>query len=211
MITSGNQTVGTVSGTATTTGGATTYSGNTTVAPGTSLTADQILQNTLSIGAEATVTIRPSGGAEETGVRGQGSGDDGAAIVAAALGGSGDSDGDVAKATQAALATDTNSSLAIERLQNRIAILGNLAAENPEFDGSLLTAENSLMSLETSIGSSDAENAVSFDPSDSGGLVGGPAAVPEPSTFVLLALAGLLSLLPVLRHRIYGEKLRGGL
>jgi len=217
MIASGNQTVGTISGTATNSGGATTYSGNTTVAAGASLTADQILQNTISIGAGATVTIRPSGGGsmgagQGTGVGGQGSGaDDRAAIVAAALGGSGDSDGDATTATQAALAIGSDTNLAIERLQNRIAILGDLAADNTELDASLLTAEDSLLSLESSIGLIDDESAASFDTSDSAGLVGGPAAVPEPSTFVLLALAGLLLLLPVLRRHVYGEKLRGGL
>jgi autotransporter-associated beta strand protein len=211
MIVAGNQTVGTISGTATTSAGATTYSGNTTVAPGTSLTADQILQNTLSIGAGATVTIRPSGSGQGPGVRGQGSGEDSAPIVATVFDSSGDSDRDAMTATQAALATDTDANLAIERLENRVAILGNLAAENREFDGSLLTAENSLLSLESRIGLSDAESAVSFSSSDSGGLAGGPAAVPEPSTFVLLALAGLSSLLPMLCQQVYCKKLRGGL
>ena len=184
----------------------TTYSGNTTIAPGTSLTADQILQNTLSIGAGATVTIRPSGGGSMDAAQGSGVGGRGhgkterrllprrsrVAVIPTAI---------ATTATQAALATDNNSTLAIEQLQNRIAILSNLAADNPEFDVSLATAEDSLLSLESNIGSSDAETALSFNASDSGGLAGGPAAVPEPSTFVLLALAGLLLFARIIHGR----------
>ena len=59
LVTGTNQTVGTIAGNATTSGGATTYGGDTVVAAGASLTATQILQNTLTIGAGATVTIQP--------------------------------------------------------------------------------------------------------------------------------------------------------
>ena len=65
IVTGTNQSVGTISGQATTSGGATTYAGDTTVGDGTtgaSLTVSQLLQNTLTINAGSTVTIRPSGG-----------------------------------------------------------------------------------------------------------------------------------------------------
>ncbi len=53
LVTGTKQTVGTVAGNATTSSGATTYAGDTVVAAGASLTATQILQNTLTIGAGA--------------------------------------------------------------------------------------------------------------------------------------------------------------
>lgn len=70
LVTGTNQSVGVVSGASTTTGGATTYTGDTVVgngSTGASLTVSQVLQNSLSINAGSTVTIRPSGSAANQG------------------------------------------------------------------------------------------------------------------------------------------------
>jgi hypothetical protein len=64
LVTGTNQSVGVVSGQASSGGGPTTYSGDTVVGTGSaaaSLTVTQLLQNSLTINAGATVTIRPSG------------------------------------------------------------------------------------------------------------------------------------------------------
>ena len=64
LVTGTNQSVGVVSGQATSGGGPTTYSGDTVVGNGSaaaSLTVTQLLQNSLTINAGSTVTIRPSG------------------------------------------------------------------------------------------------------------------------------------------------------
>ena len=61
LVTGTNQSVGTIVGSLTNAQGSpNTYSGDTVVGPGGSLTATQILQNTLTIGAGATVTLRPA-------------------------------------------------------------------------------------------------------------------------------------------------------
>ena len=66
-VTGTSQVVGVVSDTSAP-GSTTAYSGDTVVGPGASLTATQILQNTLTIGAGATVTIAPSGSGVSTSV-----------------------------------------------------------------------------------------------------------------------------------------------
>ena len=205
-IAGGNQTVGTISGLASTASGApTTYSGDTVVAAGASLTADQILQNTLTIGAGATVTIRPSGaGISTTEVAND--------TVGAATA---SESGDPLSAIQAALAdasseTPADANLPVERLENRVAVLSRLAAADPAFEASLAAAENSLQSLESawpsSLSSELTEESDAISANADGLLL--PAAdfgdssapVPEPPTSILLIIAGLL-LLPVIRRK----------
>jgi autotransporter-associated beta strand protein len=143
LVTGTNQSVGVVAGDATTSGGATTYGGDTVVGDGTNaadLTVTQILQNTLTINAGSTVTIRPSG-----------SGISGDAIVSAiagpgvasaspavALNNDIDSIGDPFLAIQAAIESGSISSAAGQQLENRVAAIERLAATDPGLDVSLL-------------------------------------------------------------------------
>ena len=137
------QTVGVISGqTLSNVPGATTYSGNTTVGDGTnaaSLTAAQILQNSLTINANSTVTILPSGsgGTMTASPSGSaavaGSSTDVASSDAASAGIS-----DPFTAIQQAIADGAISSTTGQILENRIAAIERLAATDPGLDVSLL-------------------------------------------------------------------------
>jgi autotransporter-associated beta strand protein len=117
-VTGTNQSVGTITGTVTSSpSAATTYSGDTVVGAGASLTATQILQNTLTIGAGATVTIRPSG----SGI---------------ATNDASDATSSVADSTGAAPVSGT--ALEIENIQNRIAVLEQLEATDSSSNASPL-------------------------------------------------------------------------
>ncbi len=117
--------------------GAQVYAGNTTVGDGASpasLTATQILQNTLTINAGSTVTIAPSAGAG------------GAVVVAASTApaaaafstASSDGTGDPLAAIQDAIASGSISSAKGQQLENRIAAIERLATTDPGLDVSLL-------------------------------------------------------------------------
>ena len=220
MTGTATQTVGTISGESylvpdSSSVNATAYSGNTTVGDGNtaaSLTATQILQNSLTINAGSTVTIAPSGGASmsaapvTSGVV--------ASNTATADNGSSDAVGsDPFTAIQAAIGSGAISSTTGQILENRIAAIERLAATDPGLDVSLLEsrvlavlpasssaaadsslnldASSSLLALDSSaIGSGSASSAsAAFAPSAS--FAGSPAAVPEPSTLLLAALAGI--------------------
>ena len=111
-VTGTNQAVGTIAGTGTTSGGATTYTGDTMTAAGASLTASQILQNSLTIGAGSTVTIRPSGSAGSPAA----------------------SDSTASNSSVAATSQE------IATIQNRIAVLEQLEAADSASDASPLDA-----------------------------------------------------------------------
>jgi autotransporter-associated beta strand protein len=201
-VASGNQTVGTISGT-----------GDTVVASAASLTADQILQNTLTIGAGATVTIRPSGSGISTTETAASD-----AITTADASRNEDSIGDPIAAIQAAIESGTISSTTGHALENRIAAAERLAATDPGLDASLLEnrvlaavslsnrpsslwsssdpspwieSNSELLALDSSTfaSSNGADPQIAnaaFAPAASFG--GEPAGVPEPSTLLLAAL-----------------------
>ena len=105
---------------------ATAYSGNTTVGDGNtaaSLTATQILQNSLTINAGSTVTIAPSGSGGTMTASPSGS-----AVVATsdAMTDSGDPTSDPLAAIQAAIASGAISSTTGQVLENRIAAIERL-------------------------------------------------------------------------------------
>ena len=212
------QTVGVISGTSysvpdSNSVQATAYSGNTTVGDGTNaanLTATQILQNSLTINAGSTVTIAPSdspGGPAAAPAASSSS-------IAAASGDSSESDSsgssDPFTAIQAAVASGAISSTTGQVLENRIAAIERLAATDPGLDASLLEDRvlavlpssllpaaadssptevgSSLLAMDSSAlaGGSSGSASAAFS---SAGFAGSPAAVPEPSTLVLIACA----------------------
>ena len=130
-ITGLNQYVGKISGTQTTSNGATVYSGDTVVGPSATLTAGQILQNSLTIGVGATVSIRPASASVQT--------------LAAT---SADSSASTS-ASASSLSSDATTA-EITRLQNRIATLEQLET----------TAENSSVSPLDSASPSAIDSAV---------------------------------------------------
>ena len=137
------QTVGVVSGTSLSVPGITSYAGNTTVGDGTNvanLTATQILQNTLTIGAGSTVTLAPSAPLSMVVAANAPAN----APAARALPLTAESDattddtGDPLLAIQAAIASGSISNAAGELMENRIAALESLATRDPALNVSLL-------------------------------------------------------------------------
>jgi len=218
-VTGTNQSVGTVTGAASNTG-ATTYGGDTVVGNGTSaasLTAAQILQNSLTINAGSTVTIGPSG--SSSGLIGAGTAS--SAPLLATDGSSNDSFIDTSSdpflAIQAAIASGAIGSLAGQRLENRIAAIERLRASDPGLDESM--SEDAVISLldwsaiaSPNLPPSEANSSLlnpdsaAVDFSNSSSIASGqsselfasspdqsnnPAAVPEPSAFLLAAFCGL--------------------
>ena len=208
---------------------ATVYAGNTTVGDGTnvaSLTATQILQNTLTINANSTVTIAPSGGSMMAVATAGASSASAAASSAASADSSGDSSSDPLLAIQAAIASVSISGAAGHRLESRIAAIERLATTDPGLDVGLLEnrvlaalpsssivptidsaplsdSGSGLLAADTSAfgtGSSGATAAFA-----SGASFGGsPAAVPEPSTLLLAALGGIGLAFAARRRRLNG-------
>jgi len=222
VVLGANQQVGVVSG-----------SGDTMVGNGTSaasLTATQILQNTLTINANSTVTIAPSAGA--------GGGVIVAASTAAASNATAtnetaaaatsseapDGASDPFTAIQAAILSGSISSTTGQRLENRIAAIEQLAAIDPGLDVSLLESRVLAAlsppptSVLPSIGSaqlgdtgSGLLSVESSEFSSASGPIGAtaafassasPTAVPEPSTLLLAAVAGIGLALAARRRRI---------
>ena len=221
MTGTATQTVGVIAGTSymvpdSNAVNATAYSGNTTVGDGNtaaSLTATQILQNSLTINAGSTVTIAPSGGGSMSAAPAV----SGAAASGAATADSGSSDAvsgsDPLTAIQAAIASGAISSTTGEVLENRIAAIGRLAATDPGLDASLLESRvlavlpasslssadvspqldsgANLLAMDSSLGSGSALGGTASAFSATPSFAGRPAAVPEPSTLWLAALAAL--------------------
>jgi fibronectin-binding autotransporter adhesin len=214
------QTVGVVSGDRSVNGaGATVYAGNTTVGNGTNvanLSATQILQNTLTINAGSTVTILPSG--------------PGIPVVAASDSSVNEfnatDSSDPFLAIQAAILSGAISSLTGQRLENRLAAIGNLETTDPGLDVRLLESRvlaaipsssawpstgsvpvtetgSGLLTVDSSKFASGSRGAsVAFAPGAS--FDGGPAAVPEPSTLLLAAFGGI-GIALASRRRILGR------
>ncbi len=198
-VTGLNQTVGTISGTPTTLNGAAVYSGDTVVGPSATLTANQILQNSLIIGAGATVSIRPSSASAQVTTT---------------------TDSTASTSTSAASSSSSLTNEEIDRLQNHIAALEQLyvAAENSSASvldsassaaiGSAVASNSNLSGTSAALYANEInivlgeENTLlaeeglppaSLDISLSGGLspsvsLSAGSAVPEPSGLVLVLL-----------------------
>ena len=232
MVTGSNQVAGVVTGTGTTNpdDGTVTYDGDTTVGDGstpTDLTVTQILQNTLTINANATVTIAPSGSAFSSGVVTASASNATAAVASnstASADDSGDSSSDALSAIQAAIASGSISSTKGQILENRIAAIERLAATDPGLDVSLLdsrvlaalpstsvwSASGSPLTINSGSGLLGIDSSTFSTGSSSGsaafapavGFAGSPAAVPEPSSLLLAALAGIGVLFAIRRRTL---------
>jgi hypothetical protein len=236
QVTGTNQGVGIVSGTGTTNGdGATIYNGDTVVGPGASLTATQILQNSLTIGAGGTVTIAPSGSGFAIGDTSI------VADVAPATdnsdvaGGSIADSADPLMAIQAAIASGTISSVTGQHLENRLAAIERLAAMEPGLDVSFLESRVLSAIPSSSVWSSTGSSPLgesgagllAIDTSDfasaSGSALGGATAalsstggfsssiaiVPEPSSLLLAGLGSLGLAALGLKRRRTNHRLQG--
>lgn len=209
IVASGKQSVGTITGTATTSNHATVYSGITTVSASASLNATQILQSTVVIDAGATVTISPastsksgvatdSSEAATTSDAGSSTSSSSDAVIQSALDATTDTTvaGDStasAPSLQTTAGSDASIESEIERLQSGISALSNSATTNPILQDALQLAENSLLTLEAELPAGATDSPVSMDlPALSSGEIGGSAAVvPEPKTFWLGLIAGM--------------------
>jgi hypothetical protein len=208
----------------------TVYSGNTTVGDGTnaaSLTATQILRNTLTINAGSTVTIAPSGSGIPTETVATAATSSVATSDSTADGGSSN---DPFTAIQAAIDSGAINSAKGQQLENRIAAIERLAATDPGLDVSLLedrvlaalptpsvwspSGTSPLIDSGSGLLAVDSGTSGSSSGSSLGGSVafapaaafsGAPAAVPEPSTLLLAALGGIGVLMAFRRRTIYCE------
>ena len=189
LVTGTNQIVGNISGTASGSG-VTTFSGDTVVGDGTSpasLTAAQILQNSLTINASSTVTISPSSSKTSNIAGSVGA----SPIVGLPVTDAPIIDPDLLTAIQAAIASRAIGSQTGQRLENRIAAIERLQVSDPNFDVTAL--ENDVLStFDSEFGdfsdSSEGSNALVAPV----GSIGSPAAVPEPSAFLLTAICALV-------------------
>ena len=240
MTGAATQTVGTISGdTHQITDGSqqvTVYSGNTTVGDGTnaaSLTATQILENTLTINAGSTVTIAPSGSGIPTDAVAAASSEatsDSTADGDSSSDSGSDSSSDPFTAIQAAIASGSISSAKGQQLENRIAAIERLAATDPGLDVSLLEdrvlaalpsssvwsssgtsplldSGSGLLAVDSSTSGSSGSSlggSAAFAPAAAFG--GSPAAVPEPSTLLLAAMGGIGILMAFRRRTFHCEQ-----
>ena len=226
-VTAGNQTVGVITGTASVSG-PTTYDGDTVVGSDSTtanLTATQILQNSLTINAGSTVTIAPAGDPPS----GNGSAipaASGASASSAAVAteSDGSSSSDPFTAIQAAVAAGAISSTTGQVLDNRIAAIERLAAADPGLDASLLedrvlavlpssfwsgVADSSptsdvgsgMLAMDSSASASGSSANASAAFASGASFAGSPAAVPEPSALVLIAIAAIGLALVALRRK----------
>jgi fibronectin-binding autotransporter adhesin len=210
----------------------TVYSGNTTVGDGSnaaSLTAKQILQNTLTIAAGSTVTIAPSGpGMPTAGSASSATAAETATAATTSASDSSDPSGaDALAAIQDAISSGAISSGRGEQLEKRIAAIEQLATSEPGLDVSLLEGGvlaslpsssvwsaggspplgetgSGLLAVDSSTFGSGSGSALGGAAAfDSGASFGGsPAAVPEPSTLLLAALGGIGLLIAARRRTI---------
>ena len=189
-VTSGNQSAGAVTG-----------SGTTVVQAGANLTASQIIQSSLTIGAGSTITIRPSGSGAASGVATS-------ATSAAPL-----APTDPFIAIQAALAKTSVGASGSVSSQDVAAILGSLTTAESELklgmanSSAFLRAEYRFSQLQDNSPISENSLLMRIDidevlwlreqasdaacaPSDTS-ITPSPAPVPEPSALLLAAIATL--------------------
>ncbi len=185
-----NQTVGVVSGDPLSVPDITSYAGNTTVGDGTNaatLTATQILQNTLTIGVGSTVILAPSPvpsmvvtastpAASATAL---------AADSAATSDSASDSSSDPLLAIQAAMASGSITSAKGQMLENRLAAIENLATRDPALNVSLLESRILATLPSSSLWSSTGSGSSSTPLEDSGStlLALGGSTLPGSSAF----------------------------
>ena len=224
LVTGTNQTVGSITGT-TGMGAATIYSGDTVVASGATLTATQILQNSLTIGSGATVTISPSTGTEMTALPSSSVATAGGTADAATSNVASTGASDPFSAIQAAIAGGSISSTTGEVLENRIAAIERLAATDPGLDVSLLESRvlavipsadfaatgssvdpgANLLAIDSRTFASPSGAVASF--SSTGSFSGGAAAVPEPSSLLLAGLGAIGLAAMFVRRRQFAGRL----
>jgi fibronectin-binding autotransporter adhesin len=235
QVTGTNQSVGVISGTPSASSnvsepnGPTIYSGDTVVGGGAGLTVTQILQNTLTIGAGATVTISPSGPGIPSGPTVAGGSN-----LSATDGSLAADSSDPLAEIQSAIASGSISNVKGEQLENRIAAIERLAAADPGLDVNLLesrvlasisspsvwSSSGSSPLVETGAGlltvdssmfapaSGSAASAIAaFSPA--GGLDGGITAVPEPSSLMLGGFGAIGIAVLVFKRRRTNSHLQG--
>ncbi len=224
-----SQMVGTVIGDSSSINGgngatATVYAGNTTVGDGAhaaSLTARQILQNTLTINAGSTVTIAPTAGAGGGVVAAATTASAASTSNATSADGNSGSSSDPLMAIRDAIASGSISNAAGQRLENRVAAIEGLAATDPNLDVSLLESrvlaalpnssifpatdsppwtggDSGLLAVDR--GAIGSGSSAAFAPA--AGFNGSPAAVPEPSTLLLALLCGIGAVVLATRRRM---------
>ena len=221
LVTGTNQTVGTVAGDPSSdTNGATIYGGTTVVGSGgaAQLTATQILQNTLTIGAGSTVTILPSGpgGSEAVSTAVASNGSSSGAAAAASSDSSSDASGGESEplaAIEAAVSSGSISSTMGQILEDRIVNDDRMAAEDSALNLALLDDRvmTELANIESDspsglAGTGSGTITLTGEPSgfSSGSgisFTAGPAAVPEPSSLLLAALGGIGAAVALSRAR----------
>jgi hypothetical protein len=201
-VSSGNQSAGAVTG-----------SGTTAVQAGANLTASQIIQSSLTIGAGSTITIRPSGGGATNGVATNATSaaplapaiaaSDPFIVIQAALeNGAGGSGGNLSSPNIAAILGDL--ATAETELKLRIARSAFLRAEHrfSQLQDISPISENSFVAridIDKLLWSREQSSDAVFAPSDGAGTAI-PAPVPEPSA-LLLAAVGTLGICVVRRRR----------
>jgi fibronectin-binding autotransporter adhesin len=215
-ILNSSQSVGLITGTAVPdANGATVYDGDTVVgteSQSASLTATQILQNSLTINNGSSVTIVPSSSGSDTAAVDDDSATSDAVATSAPSASVLHFASDASAAIQAAIDSGSISATTGKRFQTRILAIERLAAENPE--ANVAAMEESLLDLLAttmqsppaglSFGSSSSSPAIepaTIGLSSNPGLSSGTAAVPEPSTFVLAAATGICLTIVARRRR----------
>jgi hypothetical protein len=212
LVTGTSQAVGVVSGSTLTTS-PTTYAGTTTVGDGThaaSLSAAQILQNTLAINAGSTVTILPFAGGQD-GAQPAATASIATPAVATTNAAADDSrqsvspaatPGDPFTAIQAAIASGAIGRTAGQSLEDRIAAIERIAASDPGLDASLLESRVLAVLPSSSAASNDASLAgapsvlAASDSSDSGSPSGAIFASPATAFAPAATFAGSPAAVP---------------
>lgn len=188
LIVSGtNQTVGEISGQSSTSNNATVYSGDTTVGTGTaaSLTASQILQNSLTIGASSKLVIAPMS-----------TGSPGVSESAGATSSS-TAASPIDSALESLLAPGESPGVSGASILDSTAVSNGNPSANSLLQASdaadpAVGSDNSAAFLQSANTESDSTSPTFDLAGNSIGSTAGSNSVPEPSSLVLLALAAAI-------------------